>query len=350
MILFLSTSCTTYHFGVADRATLVPDDFGQTEAVLARAEQSQGAQYCPEKITKAKELAREGATTYWACHNTESSRLLAEARQLAEEAERCGPPVAAVTPAAEPPPDKMKYCVSLDIEFDINKSDIRPQYHDEVAKVGNFMKKYPTTTAAIEGYTDEVGNDDYNMQLSQRRAESVVKSLEDNFGIDPSRLSAKGYGKARPTADNATSDAGRQKNRHIKAIIDCALDVKELAPPPERLCMTLKVEFATDSAEIKPSYFDEVDKVGEYMKKYPTTTALFEGHTDNVGDSEHNMKLSQSRAESVVNYLAGKFGIDRSRLAARGYGSTRSIAYNSTPEGRQTNRRINAIIDCVIEK
>ncbi|MSM38153.1 MAG: OmpA family protein [Geobacter sp.] len=252
-------------------------------------------------------------------------------------------------PAAEPTPEKMKYCVSLDIEFDINKADIRPQYNDEVAKVGDFMKKYPTTTAVIEGYTDEVGSDEYNLQLSQRRAESVVKSLVDNFGIDPSRLSAKGYGKASPIADNAT-DAGKQKNRHINAIIDCALDVKELAPPPERLCISLKVEYATDSAEIQPRYYGEVNKVGDYMKKYPTTTAVIEGHTDNIGGAEHNMKLSLQRAENVVNYLVENFGIERSRLFAKGYGATRRIAYNNTPEGRQKNRRINAVIDCVIKK
>jgi len=358
MFLFLTTSCTTYHFGVANRAAMVPDDFGETEAAIARAEQSQGAQYCPDKIAGAKDLARQGAEVYWSCHNTESSRLLAEARKLAGEAEGCGPAAAApmapvtplvATPAAEPTPDRMKYCVYLDIEFDINKSEVRPQYHDEVAKVGDFMKKYPTTTAVIEGYTDEVGDADYNMKLSQKRAESVVKYLEDKFGIDPSRLSAKGFGETSPTADNST-DAGKQKNRRIRAIIDCAVDVKEIAPPPDRLCMTLKVEFATDSAEIKPPYFDEVDKVGEYMNKYPTTTAVIEGHTDNVGGSEHNMKLSQKRAQSVVNYLAGKFGIDRSRLSAKGYGSTRAIAYNSTPERRQQNRRINAIIACVTEK
>ena len=258
-------------------------------------------------------------------------------------------PVLEPVPAAEPTPERMKYCISLNIEYDIDKADIRPQYNDEVAKVGDFMKKYPTTTAVIEGYTDEVGSDEHNMQLSQRRAESVVKSLEEHFGIDPSRLSAKGYGKTRPTADNAT-DAGKQKNRRIDAIIDCVLDVKELAAPPDRLCLTLKVEFATDSAEITPRYYDEVNKVGEYMKKYPTTSAVIEGHTDNVGAPEHNMKLSQHRAESVVNYLVGNFGIERTRLSAKGYGASRRIAYNNTAEGRQKNRRINAIIDCVIVK
>jgi OOP family OmpA-OmpF porin len=258
-------------------------------------------------------------------------------------------PLLEPVPAAEPTPEMMKYCISLNIEFDIDKAEIRPQYNDEVAKVGDFMKKYPTTTAVIEGYTDEVGNDEYNMQLSQRRAESVVRSLVENFGIDPARLSAKGYGKSKPITGNAT-DEGRQKNRRINAIIDCALDVKELASPPERLCISLKVEYATDSAEIKPMYQDEVNKVGEYMQKYPTTTAVIEGHTDNVGGAEYNMKLSQRRAENVVNYLVEKFGIERSRLSAKGYGFTRRIAYNNTAAGRQKNRRINAVIDCVIKK
>jgi OOP family OmpA-OmpF porin len=252
-------------------------------------------------------------------------------------------------PAAEPTLEKMKYCVSLNIEFDINKAYIGLQYHDQVARVGDFMRKYPTTTAVIEGYADEVGSDDYNMGLSLRRAESVVKYLIDNFGIDASRLSAKGYGKTRPIADNAT-DTGKQKNRHIDAIIDCALDVKDLAPLPERLCLTLNVEYATDSAKIDPRYYDELAKVGEYMKKYPTTSAVIEGHTDNTGSAEQNMRLSQLRAENVVNYLKEKFGIESSRLAAKGYGSSRSIAYNNTAEGRRKNRRINAIIDCVIQK
>ena len=62
MILFLCSSCAMYtqHFGVENRAATVPDDFGQTEAAIAQAEQSQGAQYCPEKIAKAKELAKGG--------------------------------------------------------------------------------------------------------------------------------------------------------------------------------------------------------------------------------------------------------------------------------------------------
>lgn len=251
-------------------------------------------------------------------------------------------------PAAQPTPGHYKYCVTLHIEFDIDKADIRPEYHDEVAKVGDFMKKYPTTTAVIEGHTDNVGTNEHNMKLSERRAESVVNYLVEKFGIDPSRLSAKGYGFTRPIADNST-DEGRQKNRRIEAIIDCVFDVKEVTPP-ERLCMALQMEFDTGKADIKPQYHDEIAKVGEYMKKYPTTTAVIEGHTDNIGGFEYNMRLSKQRAENVVDYLVKNFEIERSRLSAKGYGYTRRIAYNSTSEGRQKNRRIDAVIDCVIKK
>jgi OOP family OmpA-OmpF porin len=149
-------------------------------------------------------------------------------------------------------------------------------------------------------------------------------------------------------ADNST-DEGKQKNRRIEAIIDCAFDVQKIEPP-ERLCMTLVVDFDSGKADVKPIYRDEIAKVADYMKQYPTTTAIIEGHTDNVGDAASNMKLSQERAENVVTYLVDNFGIDRSRLSAKGYGDTRRISYNNTAEGRAKNRRINATIDCVIKK
>lgn len=260
------------------------------------------------------------------------------------------PPEAALAPvpAAEPTPERFKYCITLHTEFDVDKTEIRPEYRDEISKVGNFMKQYPTTTAIIEGHSDNVGDAEYNRDLSQRRAESVVNHLVETYGIDRNRLTAKGYGMANPVADNAT-DAGRQANRRIEAIIDCAFDVKKVTPP-DRLCVNLNLEFDTGKADIKPQYRDEIAKVGDFMKQYPTTTAVIEGHTDNVGGYDYNMKLSQRRAENVVDYLVKNFGIETSRLEAKGYGYTRRIAYNSTPEGRQKNRRINAIIDCVIKR
>jgi OOP family OmpA-OmpF porin len=83
------------------------------------------------------------------------------------------------------------------------------------------------------------------------------------------------------------------------------------------------------------------------MKAYPKTTAVIEGHTDNVGSAEYNQKLSQARANSVRQYLIDNFGIKASRLSAIGYGLTKPIASNDTEEGRQKNRRVQVVVKTV---
>jgi len=315
-------------------------------------------QQCPDEFNTAEDLKYKAFVTYKACFTAEAIAMAkdatARANALCPPQAKSPPPPPVVeeplkpVPAAEPTPERSKYCITLHTEFDVDKAEIRPQYQDEIAKVGTFMTKYPTTTAVIEGHSDNVGDPEHNRGLSQKRAESVVNYLVEKFAIDRSRLSAVGYGPARPVADNAT-DAGKQANRRIEAIIDCAFDVKQVTPP-DRLCMNLNMEFDTGKADIKPQYKDQIAKVGDFMRQNPTTTAVIEGHTDNVGSSDYNMKLSQQRAANVVDYLTKNFGIEKSRLEAKGYGYTRRIAYNNTPEGRQKNRRINAIIDCVIKK
>ncbi len=257
----------------------------------------------------------------------------------------------APVPAAEPTPGRFKYCTTLHIEFDVGSTSIRPEFYRDLDMLGNFMKQYPTTTAVIEGHTDNVGSFEANMRVSRQRAETVVNYLVQRFGIERTRLSAKGYGPTRPIADNST-EMGKESNRRIEAIIDCPIAVKEILPPklPAQICVSLEIEFDSGKTDIKPQFHDEIAKVGDFMRKYPTTTAVIEGHTDNVGGYELNMKLSQRRAENVAHYLEKNFGIEPTRLSAKGYGYTRRIAYNNTPEGRQKNRRINAIIDCVIKK
>ena len=314
---------------------------------------------CPDEFNAIKDKVDMAYKVHLGC-NTEGACKMAREAIVQINALSCPAKPVAEQPVAEQPtpapvPSRYKYCITLHTEFDICKTEIRPEYQDEMAKVGNFMKQYPDTTAVIEGHSDNIPitsgvNCEFknNIDLSQARAESAVNYLVEKFGIDRSRLTAKGYGDTRPVADNATNE-GRQKNRRIEAIVDCAVLPQEIKPQ-EKLCMTLGIEFDTDKADIKAQYHNEIAKLGEYMEKYPTTTATIEGHTDNVGDNEHNMKLSQQRAESVVDYLVKNFGIEGSRLSAKGYGSTRPIAYNNTPEGRQLNRRIAAIVDCVLKK
>lgn len=107
--------------------------------------------------------------------------------------------------------------VKLKINFDFDKSDIKPQYHKELADFAAYMKKQQSFTAVeIAGHTDSKGSDEYNKKLSQRRADSVKDYLVKKLGLDAKLLTSVGYGESKPVATNDT-DAGRAENRRMEA-------------------------------------------------------------------------------------------------------------------------------------
>lgn len=99
------------------------------------------------------------------------------------------------------------------IFFATNEATLKSESTAELEKLRDLLQKNPTWIVQIEGHTDNVGSDDYNIALSKARAEAVVKYLVDH-GIEQKKLSAKGFGAAQPVADNATEE-GRQQNRRV---------------------------------------------------------------------------------------------------------------------------------------
>jgi OOP family OmpA-OmpF porin len=164
-------------------------------------------------------------------------------------------------------------------------------------------------------------------------------------GIGP--VKPQGTANIKPFADTTynlvCSGAGGKANSSARITV--------AAPTREELCMTLHIEYDTDKSLIKPAYYGEVEKVAKFMKRFPQIKGTIEGHTDNIATAKYNVKLSQRRAEGVVKMLVEKYGIDKSRLKAMGYGLTKPIADNKTVAGRQKNRRTMANFGCVtIEK
>ncbi|MFI5164373.1 MAG: OmpA family protein [Bacteroidia bacterium] len=96
--------------------------------------------------------------------------------------------------------------------------------------------------------------------------------------------------------------------------------------------------FDFDKATLRPESTNELERLTKLLTDVPTMKIEIGGHTDSKGADEYNMKLSASRAQSVVDYLASH-GIDKSRLTSKGYGKTKPMASNDTDEGRQLNRR-----------
>lgn len=263
------------------------------------------------------------------------------------------PPVARVIVPVKVKPQQQRYCSILDIQFEIKQEEVQREDKEKLAVLGTYMNKYPDTTAVIEGHTDDVGESDYNLKLSQQRANSVVSYLVNDLHIAPSRLTAVGYGETRPIADNDTTE-GQQANRRINAVIACVTDIAGLKVLPARITMAMELGYEEGKSNIGPEYLDGLRQVADFMKANPAVTATVEGHSDKyVGtDADREklnagaaMQLAQDRAQNVVNYLVDKQGIPRSRLSTEAYGDTGRVAYDTTLEGQAENRRVNIILN-----
>jgi outer membrane protein OmpA-like peptidoglycan-associated protein len=125
-----------------------------------------------------------------------------------------------------------------------------------------------------------------------------------------------------------------------KQSVKLTLRYKPRPPPPP---FVLKgVTFDTAKATIRPESYPQLDTVAEFMTHKKSARLEISGHTDNQGSAKTNKALSERRAMACRSYLISK-GIDGSRITAIGYGDTRPVAPNNTEEGRQQNRRIEAI-------
>ena len=112
----------------------------------------------------------------------------------------------------------------------------------------------------------------------------------------------------------------------------------------KKIIMQLNINFNIKSVTIKSTQLDQLRQMAELMKTYPDTTAVMEGHTYSRGSATKNLEISQRRAQSIKKYFANTFGIAPERITAEGFGETRPIASNATPEGRRKNRRVLVIL------
>jgi len=106
---------------------------------------------------------------------------------------------------------------TMQIEFDFDKAEVRPAYHEKLREAAAFINKYPETKFLLAGHTDSKGSDEYNAGLSMRRAAAVKKYLVEEFGIAAHLMTPRGYGESQPIDTNDT-EAGRQANRRVEVV------------------------------------------------------------------------------------------------------------------------------------
>jgi outer membrane protein OmpA-like peptidoglycan-associated protein len=130
----------------------------------------------------------------------------------------------------------------------------------------------------------------------------------------------------------------RQERELRKATAGTGIEV-EREGDDIKLTMPDRISFDFNSAMVKPEMRKQLEEVARILNAYPSTVIGVFGHTDNVGSAQVNQRLSEQRAESVVESLES-FGVARARMQPRGFGYNQPIASNDTEEGRAQNRRV----------
>ena len=209
--------------------------------------------------------------------------------------------------------------------------------------VPDYLDKCPGTPAGVKvdkdgcpPDTDKDGVPDYLDKCPGTPAGVKV----DQYGCPPVEQLQEVRAEAPAAAAVVT---GEQKKEAAAA----AVVSKEMF---EKGRATIKIKFDFDKADVKPAFNKEIKKFADVMKNYPDLKVVIEGHTDRTGKKAYNQKLSEKRANSVKSYMTEKFGIEESRLTARGYGESKPIVSNKTKAGRRKNRRVEAAVDYKIRK
>lgn len=189
----------------------------------------------------------------------------------------------------------------------------------------------------IVGHTDSSGDETYNQQISLKRAESVADYLVST-GIDADKLRVIGRGSKEPLVSNETRE-GRIQNRRVDI-----LAVAELRALDTMLFPSVAL-FERRSGTLSPEGMALLEEnrlnARELLKR--ATYIEIVGHTDDVGDDDYNMQLSEQRAKSVRDYLVSK-GLSANKIVTTGMGESMPIANNNTEEGRAENRRVQILM------
>lgn len=189
----------------------------------------------------------------------------------------------------------------------------------------------------VVGHTDTTGDESYNEALSLKRAQSVSDYLVSK-GVEEDALRVIGRGSKEPLASNETRE-GRIQNRRVDIMA-----VAEVRAMDTMLFPSVAL-FERRSGDISEQGKVLLEKNRQEAQQMLSRASFIEivGHTDDVGDDDYNMALSEQRAESVRDYLVGK-GLDASKVVTTGKGETMPIASNNTPEGRAENRRVEVLL------
>ncbi len=202
-----------------------PKELPEADRAVEAARQAGKDKQCPDAFNEARNLKEKAYAIYAACRNDEA---IAMAKEATAKAKALCPPVTVTPPPPPPPPPppapRVIDRLTIHVNFDFDKSNIRKADEAELKKAIDFVKKYAGAKVKLEGHTDSKGKEQYNQKLSEKRADAVKQYLIKEGAVAQAKISSMGYGESKPIAPNITKEGkdnpeGRAKNRRVEILI-----------------------------------------------------------------------------------------------------------------------------------
>ena len=215
----------------------------------------------------------------------------------------------------------------------------------QIALVTGATGKTEQRTEQLRKETSEVLLQKRDRELKVARSETDTKAREADQWRRLAEARAKDDAKARDARPTEDAEAKALEAERAKA----AALANELASLKAQhtdrgLVLTVgDVLFAPGKADVGPGAQRSIDKLAEFLRAYPKRNVLIEGHTDNLGNEDFNIKLSQQRADSVRDLLIAR-GVSPQRIRTKGYGPKFPVVDNESAAGRQQNRRVEVLV------
>lgn len=215
------------------------------EARTARAEIDQADVERRNVVAQSRRLEAEAETRQAQAARQRTAEDLTQARQAREQAERARREAEQTRQKAEQAVTRLQeqlkdlkaertdrgwvLRLGSEVLFDVGEATLKPGARRAIDSLAQFLRDYPDQRVMIEGFTDNTGSSDFNVALSQQRAQAVKQAIAAE-GIEPQRIVARGYGESFPVASNQTT-AGRQLNRRVEVLLPETADGGEAIRP-----------------------------------------------------------------------------------------------------------------------
>lgn len=306
----------------------------ETELLIVRAEKGGAKKYAPETLANAKMLLQSAEVEL-----TNNRYDIDKPRGLARQAMYEARHAIYLSDYLADAKLKRRSPESLILEWE------KPL--QEIAAAADINAEFDEGyTAPMQAVIDYLADQraearDLGQQVVDRDAE--LTTLSQEIGRLQEELGGVADEQAYLQQRLMAQEALRQQVKQIESTFDRA-EAEVFRDSNEIYIRLVGLNFASGSAAIEADNFDILRKVEDAIRVFDDSQVIIEGHTDSYGSDEENLSLSELRATSVREYLMAKMGLAGDRVNAVGFGETRPVANNETPQGRAKNRRIDVRI------